>query len=374
MPRPITTERTIEAKWEKSENCWKINIQRDGKRRSFRSSTPGIKGKIEAEKKADSWLDQSSLPSKDDRLERAWAGFIEEMKIASPEGWQQIDANGRNWILPLYGYRRLSTITEQDWQDCINHAYKEGKSKKTLKNIRGAITRFHRYLRKQHIKLEYPEDIYIPNNAPQKEKVILQPDDIDILFSDNTIVHYGRKEPAFYIYAWRFFVVTGLRRGELVGLKTKDIKGNVMEIKRSVNKYCRITEGKNKNARRTIVLNDQAIDILKSQKEMLKKEGIISPWVFPDEHGDMTEPDRLKRKWDTYRKQHGIKSTIHELRHTMISIAKAKVPEQWLKQIVGHSGSMDTFGIYGHEIYGEKEQTADILTGIFSDILPPPKD
>lgn len=57
MPRPITTERTIEAKWEKSENCWKINIQRDGKRRSFRSTTPGIKGKIEAEKKADSWLD-----------------------------------------------------------------------------------------------------------------------------------------------------------------------------------------------------------------------------------------------------------------------------------------------------------------------------
>ena len=50
MPRQITTERTIEAKWIDKEKHWKINIQKDGQRKTFRSSTPGIKGKIEAEK------------------------------------------------------------------------------------------------------------------------------------------------------------------------------------------------------------------------------------------------------------------------------------------------------------------------------------
>lgn len=44
--------------------------------------------------------------------------------------------------------------------------------------------------------------------------------------------------------------------------------------------------------------------------------------------------------------------TPYELRHTFVSIAK-KLPEGFVKTVIGHSKSMDTFGVYGHAIKGE---------------------
>ena len=58
----------------------------------------------------------------------------------------------------------------------------------------------------------------------------------------------------------------------------------------------------------------------------------------------------------------------YELRHTLVSIAK-QLPEGQVKSIVGHSNSMDTFGIYGHEVKDEGLKTASALDGLFSTIL-----
>jgi len=102
---------------------------------------------------------------------------------------------------------------------------------------------------------------------------------------------------------------------------------------------------------------------------MLKSRGIISPYVFPDEYSDVLDPNRLYKCWYRYRKQNSIASSLHEMRHTMISVAKADVPEELLKRTVGHSRSMDTFGVYGHNVQGEMERVANILDGIFDGVL-----
>ncbi|NLT16734.1 MAG: tyrosine-type recombinase/integrase, partial [Clostridiales bacterium] len=147
------------------------------------------------------------------------------------------------------------------------------------------------------------------------------------------------------------------------------IEGNVLFIRRSINSDNEETVGKNNNARRYIVLPRHAQDVLDAQRHMLKDHGIISPWVFPDEYGDVLDPNHLFRKWKTYRKQYGISCTLHEMRHTLISIAKADMPDQLLKRIVGHSKSMDTFGVYGHDVDGELERAAGILDDIFGFLL-----
>lgn len=79
--------------------------------------------------------------------------------------------------------------------------------------------------------------------------------------------------------------------------------------------------------------------------------------------------ESIIRKWYTYREQHGIASSIHEMRHTMISVAKADMPEQLLKRMAGHSKSMDTFGVYGHDVDGEMERAAEILDATYRRIL-----
>lgn len=56
--------------------------------------------------------------------------------------------------------------------------------------------------------------------------------------------------------------------------------------------------------------------------------------------------------------------TPYELRHTFVSIAKS-LPAGMVKSIVGHSESMDTFGVYGHAIKGEDAAITDALDDAF---------
>ena len=105
-----------------------------------------------------------------------------------------------------------------------------------------------------------------------------------------------------------------------------------------------------------------------AQKELLKRFGIISPWVFPARDGGMVQPNNVYRQWRTYCGQHGINSSIHELRHTMISIVKSDIPETLLKQVVGHSKSMDT-GLYQHVVDGDAERTSTLIDNVFDRIL-----
>lgn len=49
--------RKNEARWIEARERWQINVQQDGERRTFTSKTPGKKGKVEAERKADAWME-----------------------------------------------------------------------------------------------------------------------------------------------------------------------------------------------------------------------------------------------------------------------------------------------------------------------------
>lgn len=362
--------RKNEAIWIEKSKRWQIKVQKDGVRRAFYSSTPSKRGKIEAEKKADNWL-ASNTKNENIRFAPLWADFLAEVHLTtSTSNYRNHELHGRRWFLPRLEHKYARDITIQNWQDCLNDAYRSGLSKKSIKNIRGSVTAFYKYSFKRGIPMVRPEFLEIPRDAPVGEKKILQPDNMKTLFSEDTIVRYGKEEPAFFIHAWRFMVLAGPRRGELCGIdQRQDLKGNTLFIRRSINHYNEVTGGKTDNAQRGFVLSSRAMEEVEAQKEMLKRLGIKSRWLFPDENGDRLDPKHLSKKWETYRKQHGISCSLHELRHTLISVAKADVPEELLKMIVGHSANMDTFGVYGHEVDGELERAAKLLDKAFDRIL-----
>ena len=163
-----------------------------------------------------------------------------------------------------------------------------------------------------------------------------------------------------FIYAYRFQVLTGLRPGELRGLKKGDIVGDIVYVFRSINSYGEITDGKNKNAKRKFALTKMAKEVLADQKAL----NIDSEYIF----GDISLNTYGKR-FAKYCAHNNIPhTTLYELRHTFVSIAK-KLSEGQIKSIVGHSKNMDTFGTYGHEIKGELQETANDLGKIFSDVF-----
>ena len=362
------SRRQNEAAWIDSCERWQINVQRNGQRKTFTCRTPGRKGKIEAERKADKWLD--TMSSDTISFTEAWSLFMEDKReTTGTANYNKLDSIYRVWFEPHLKRKRLSMITCQDWQRIINAAAKDGKSKRSCVNIRSAATTFYAFARKNRWEMEKPEYIDIPKIAPSGSRTILQPKDLKTLFSCDTISHYGKDQICYYIYAYRLIVVLGLRRGEISGIMWDDIDHNILHIRRSINSLDETTRGKNENSVRDIYLPKIARDLFEQQKALIQSYSIDSPYVFPSANGSMPDANSMYKRWKTYREQHEIKSSLHELRHTMISMLKSDMPLELLKPVVGHSQSMDTFGTYGHEVDGDLIRAANIIDSVYASIL-----
>lgn len=362
----MARERRAEAVWIESRSRWQINVQRDGKRKTFTSSTPGRRGKHEAEGKADDWL-EAGQPD-DIRFDRAWDIYIDHIQRTT--GTLHYSDNlsiGRNWLLPDLGGKRLAKIRLADLQEIVNTASEKGRAKRTCKNIKGKMAGFFAWATDNGYNHTVDcNKIKIPVDAKEAERTVIQPNQLRILFSEDAIKRSMQTVTCHYIHAFRLIVCLGLRSGELCGLQATDYDGTTLTINRAINRVRQITPGKTTNAKRSIVLPLHAKNILAEQEAMLQQKGIRSQWLFPDATGNPTNPNNLYRRWHSYATQHGITSSIHELRHTFISMTNKDLPEAMLKMIVGHSDAMPTDDVYGHEIDGDKQRAADIIDAVLN--------
>lgn len=362
--------RTAEAIWIESRNRWQINVQQDGKRKTFTSSTPGRKGKHEAEAKADDWL-EAGQPD-DMRFDAAWAQYLEHVTATGSTSARRVATSlGRVWYLPHLSSIRLSNLRLQDLQSIINDAAQAGRYYGTCKMLHSVMSTFLRFCSDRC----YPVDpsimrkVIIPSDVPRKIKSAVQPDQLQIIFSDSTELYHRISRPCPYIHAIRFLVVTGLRSGEMCGLQWDDITDDCVLVRRSINKYKEIRSGKTINAIRTLPLTSYARRILADQRAMLASAGVSSPYIFPRLNGDPLDPCYFLTIWHRYAQHHGITQTVHELRHTFISLTLHGMPVAMLQRIVGHSASMDTTGVYGHAMDGDLKISAQIMDDLFAQYI-----
>lgn len=363
--------RRAEARWIENRKHWKINVQADGgTRKSFYSSLAGRKGKVEAERKADDWLDANCPDNLN--FKAAWSLYVDKIrKTTGTENYIKTEGIGRLYILPMLQHKKLANVTIGDMDKCIECVAEKGLSKRTCQNVRAVFVGFYRYCKKNNWHFVEPEGLTIPSNAPVGRRTILQPNEIVTLFTKDTRKRYGKDVPFFYIHTVRFAVAMGYRSGEERGFRQEDFSGDgkLLMMRRSINRLDEITPGKNENARRAVVLPKIALKILDDQRRMLDETGIVSPWLFPDEEGERLTNRKLYRGWRSYADSHGIKASLHELRHTWVSIMKATMPDGLLKSVVGHSKDMDTYGVYGHEFGDDLEIAAEYIDRAYGKLL-----
>lgn len=352
------TMRTNSAKW--TGTRWRIDVQKDGTRKSFYSSKPGRTGQREANAKADKWL-TTGVSDTALRVSQAYAMWYETQQETTSEGnCRNIATRWRHWIEPNIGNKKLSTLTEQDLQNIVNKAYAAGLSKKTLSCICSDLRALCKFCRAAKLSTFNPEGLRVPAGARLKGKKVLQPSDLITLFNVDTTLYKGQTVPDDYINAYRFQVLTGLRPGELVGLQWGDIQGNTVHVQRAVNVRGEITKGKNQNAVRSFVLSRMARRVLDDQRQITgRQESVFCI---------LTEYNYYWR-WKVYCKANGLTVvTPYELRHTFVSVVKT-LPAGEVKGLVGHRLDMDTFGVYGHALTGEAEATAEAVEETFLKIL-----
>lgn len=346
--------RRAEAHWDAKCKHWRILVQQNGQRKAFYSSNPSKAGKAEAEHKADVWLEDGARPTSAITFGELAEQYLAHIRTGNGTAHRKReDCTLRVYLLPRLKDKKVVSLTTIDFQEAID-ACVEGREKplsaRTCGHVRSTIMALYKYARKADIPLREPFDLTIPTAATKGQRKILQTDDLKKLWASDS----------YYAPVFRFIVLTGLRPGEVCGLKKDDLTDNYLQIRRARNIDGETTTGKNKNALRGLILPLTAIQCIQPNE---------TEWLFVNAHGQQLHERALYSAWQRLREHLCIQAvSLYELRHTMISHCKTTVPLPLLKQAVGHSASMDTLGTYAHPVDGDLQQTADLIAAAFADV------
>jgi len=342
---------------------WIVQEQKDGRRKTFTSSIPGAKGRKEAIKKYEKWYFGEANGEK--TVKQVVEEYLQDVKARCGEdspALEQYECYTRLYIVPQCGTRKICKMTLRDWQSVINEASGEKKalSDKTLRNLRGIIMSIIKFGYEDY-QCELPRgDLYIPKGRSKEEKQILQRDDVRRLLQPSELWYH----PLFC-----FLCITGMRPGEALGLQVGDIEGDRVYIRRSVNARGYITDGKNENARRMIPIDGLASSILRKTIQRNQDMNLRTKWIFCSMDGSQGNQHTMRNQWRKLKAERNLPGTVYCLRHTFISMMKTVMPEAMIKDIVGHSVSMDTFGTYGHITDNESREAAQIINLTFGQNL-----
>lgn len=361
-------------KWDPKNRKWVLSIMIDGKRKQFVSRTPKMPGKRECRERCQEWIENGANGNGNKKLSVAYEQFIQDYhkRYGDNEQIRQLKSLGKLYIIPKLGNKRCENITIDDWQSVLSEAkpipklrkdgteyyHRDALSKKYLSNIRGCIISFCKWgLPRGYVNFIPSDQIYIPIGAPTIGKNILQLSDIEKIFQHPIGLWYER--------AIMLEILTGLRPGEVLGLQRDDYDRSTgaITINRSINSRGKVTPGKNKNARRAIVLTDDVKKILDEQLD--DTEYLDSEWIFCNRIGLAPSQDSLRDTLKILVKEHELPDGItpYSLRHTFYSHTEAYLPDRIIKGIFGHSDKTDGHSIYGnHEVAGEAQEAAKRLS------------
>lgn len=193
-----------------------------------------------------------------------------------------------------------------------------------------------------------------------------------------------QKETGIYRRAISLLLLTGLRRGELLGLEWRDIdfEAKTIQVLRT-SQYLPgrgvFTETpKTKASKRIISVSGKVLKLLqeqflwqKLQANRLKKNWTNNGRVIVSETGEPMNPDRLTQWFGKFIRRTDLPQIhLHSLRHTYASLCIANgVPLTAVAAQLGHSNVATTATIYAHAIRSAQLAAAVKMDTLFADIL-----
>ena len=209
-----------------------------------------------------------------------------------------------------------------------------------------------------------------PNNLPAREAIALEDDEI-FRFSYECLTYNSTgtlMHPRGFFYL--FLMQTGLRVGEALALRWRDI--NVDERYLSVNKNVayikdkrhgdkyRFIENpvpKTKKSRRVVPLNDKAMEMLQLAIKFDPLGDIDDDTlVFRTSTNNYITPSNLNVSIKVIGKRARVRgANLHTMRHTFASaLIRQGVEVSVVSSLLGHSSVQVTYDIYNHVIEAQK--------------------
>lgn len=281
------------------------------------------------------------------------------------------------YIKPALGNKQIAFITTAEIQKFYNNLKMNGRIQN--RNIYGqglsdvSVVRVH-YMLHEAMDMAVKEHLISknPTNGTTVPKIVKK--EMQVLTDEQLEIFMKLIESEEH---WRDFfyteLTTGLRRGEICGLKWTDfdeVEGK-LNINRSIDvRNGVITEGETKTGqgKRSFYLPVSTANLLKERMKNAKGE-----WIFTDPLNPElpVAPPAAYRKMKLLLKKAGLPNIrFHDLRHTFATHALTSgVDAKTLSGILGHTNASFTLDTYTHVTTDMQQRASNIVGGFMSDIF-----
>lgn len=175
--------------------------------------------------------------------------------------------------------------------------------------------------------------------------------------------------------AWLLMATTGMRRGEVLGLRWSDVDFDagalsIRQIRTVANYVVITTTPKTDRGTRTIAVDPVTSAGLRGYRALQSKERLAAGpayaaqrdgLVFTNKDGSPIHPERLTASFRQAARSAGMPPIrLHDVRHSYVTALLAEgVPLKVVSQRVGHSSPVVTMTIYQHVTAGDDRSAAD---------------
>lgn len=369
----------------RSKKSWTvvIDLERDpktGRRRQLRRSIKGTKKEAEALlvqllHERDIGIDQ---PPNKLTLAEYLTRWLEDYAYpnTAPKTYQRYAQIIKNNIIPALGGIMLASLRPQHIQRYYSHALKDGRidrrkgglSARTVLHHHRVLNEALRHAVRWQLMVRNPAEAVEPPRPIRSEMQVLSPESINTLLA-------SCKDHNLYAIIY-LAVATGLRQGELLGLRWDaiDLDSSSLSVTRTLQYISGLglifREPKTAGSRRKVSLSDETVRMLREhRKHQIETRLSLGPayndqnLVFANALGNPIPPYIVSEKFNILIKRIGLSPLrFHDLRHTSATLLlRAGVHPKIVSERLGHSGVAITLDTYSHVLPDLQSEAANLM-------------
>jgi integrase len=273
-------------------------------------------------------------------------------------------------LLPGLGRIALAKLSPGEVQAFLNAKLESGLSPRRVQYLHAVLRRALVTAERWGLASRNVAKLVDPPRVPRHEIAPLTPDQARQLIDAAADDRYQ----ALYVAA----IATGLRQGELLGLRWEDVdldarRLNVRHSLARVNGKLVLLEPKTTRSRRMVVLPEIAVTALRAHRTRQRMERLVagrrwveSGHVFATTLGTSIEAAAVTRAFHRALDRAGLpRSRFHDLRHAAATFLLAHgFTLEDVKNLLGHSSIVLTSNTYGHVLEQRQHQVAQGMDAV----------
>lgn len=275
-------------------------------------------------------------------------------RVLADTTYKRYQGLANNHIIPLLGNKELRSVTKNDVNELVRLMDLAGQSARSQHQARAVLSAM--------FVDAINNDAVLHNPVTNSSKVKIQQHEAEPLSLDEAKRVVANAQSTALKLRWRIALFYGLRQGEVLGLRWKDINltAKTLAVRvqmQKVDKLAQFVPLKSRSSRRILPLDSETVMLFRTHKaeQAAQRLAAGTKWVDNDLVFPNAEGKFMQSSWDSKLWHRALAASevtdrrLHDARHTCATILHANGHDvEAIRRFLGHSSIQMTSSTYIH--------------------------